>query len=400
MDSCHTNIALCKLYAHNRTFGEPTQPKFKTTMTTFYFGYGSNLDLADFARFCNATGFKGAELNPVSPAWLPDYKLQFHYFSDSRNCGAADVVPVGTGSRSVIGKKTGGDHGDRGFAVPGVLFEPNEECWKALDRKEGHPNFYRRKDVVVTTPSMQVIKAVTYVCVPEVLENNFVRPSEEYVNLIKVGLEAYKLPTIMLTTAMERWITPRDESNVKHVFIYGTLRKGQGRHESMLTSDLLGIQEAVIEGKLVNAGSFPGLLPSKYSLGGDEEEELTRKKGAAEKIQVEQGRYVKGELYEYQGSMAEILTTLDAIEGYHLHPTDIKVQKEGLHLPLYYRGMVPVYREEDSLNRKERKTGEETHFEEPVWAWTYIFNYYNEEVKEMEVIESGDWVEHMKSARK
>ena len=369
-------------------------------MTTFYFGYGSNLDLADFARYCNEKGFKGAELKPVCPAWLPDYKLQFHYFSRSRKSGAADVVPVGTESTSVVGKKSGVDVGDRGFAVPGVLFEPNEEGWRALDRKEGHPRFYRRKDVVVTTLSMHVVKAVTYVCVPEKIKNSFEQPSEEYVNFIRAGLEAFKLPIQMLTTAAARWITPRDESNVKHIFIYGTLRKGQERHRNMLTSNLVGIQDAVIEGKLVNVGSFPGLLPSSDSLG-EEEERLTTKKSAVEKIETEDGRtFVKGELYEYRGSIAGILRTLDMIEGYELHPTDIEGRKKGRFLPLYYRGVVPVYREEESLNRKEGERREGVEIEEPVWAWTYIYNYYRQGVNEMEVIESGDWVEHKKRRRK
>ena len=62
-------------------------------MSDYHFGYGSNLDLDDWKKWCDDYGRKSNEMQ-VEPGifFLPDYELDFHYESGSRGGGALDVV--------------------------------------------------------------------------------------------------------------------------------------------------------------------------------------------------------------------------------------------------------------------------------------------------------------------
>ena len=62
-------------------------------MSDYHFGYGSNLDLDDWKKWCDDYGRKSNEMQ-VEPGifFLPDYELDFHYKSGSRGGGALDVV--------------------------------------------------------------------------------------------------------------------------------------------------------------------------------------------------------------------------------------------------------------------------------------------------------------------
>lgn len=70
------------------------------------------------------------------------------------------------------------------------------------------------------------------------------------------------------------------------LFAYGTLCRGLSRHSALRDCELLG--PATCRGRLVDVGSYPGLLAGDGT--------------------------VRGELYQLRG--AETLRTLDAIEGY------------------------------------------------------------------------------------
>ena len=101
-------------------------------MSDYHFGYGSNLDLDDWKKWCDKRGRKSNEMQ-VEPGifFLPDHELDFHYYSGSRGGGALDVIKL------------------RGHAVAGKLFKVTGDGWKSLDYKEGSPKYYERKQVEV-----------------------------------------------------------------------------------------------------------------------------------------------------------------------------------------------------------------------------------------------------------
>lgn len=268
---------------------------------TLYFGYGSNLNAADWERWCGEKGYDASLLTPVEAAWLPDFSLRFHYRSTGRKGGAADVVPDGNGT-----------------AVPGMLFSVSEEAWDQLDQKEGHPRYYKRCPVRVITMNGSLVEATTYVVVPEKKQPHLVPPADEYHALVLDGLENYKLPIEHLKNAIE---TYEAKSTLDHVFVYGTLMRGQQRWPQ-LKSWSSHSQIGSISGGLYHLGAYPGLRLD------------------------EQGS-VHGELHRCE-DIANTLALLDQIEG-----CDEANPLSGLYL------RVPVL-----VKVGDRK----------VWAWTYVIN--------------------------
>ena len=94
----------------------------------FYFAYGSNLNAEDWQAWCRRSGFSPDLLEFRTVAYLPDWELVFDYRSSSRNGGALDL-------KERIGQLTAG-----------AVFEVAPGGWKALDSKEGAPNYYRQED--------------------------------------------------------------------------------------------------------------------------------------------------------------------------------------------------------------------------------------------------------------
>ena len=71
-----------------------------------------------------------------------------------------------------------------------------------MDRKEGHPKFYERRDVIVQTADGEV-EAVTYTVVEGRIQPQFVAPTPEYVALFWSGVERRNLSTTALDDALE-----------------------------------------------------------------------------------------------------------------------------------------------------------------------------------------------------
>jgi len=95
-----------------------------------YFAYGANLNKAGMLRRCPGS-------KALSKAVLHGYKLVFK--------GCADIVPSANDS------------------VPGALWEITEACRKSLDRFEGYPSFYIRKQVsVVRGDTGETVEAMIY----------------------------------------------------------------------------------------------------------------------------------------------------------------------------------------------------------------------------------------------
>ena len=283
--------------------------------TTLYFGYGSNLDADDWNIWCEEKKVDPTGIEEIGPCWLPDHRLKFHYRSFRREGGAADVVPAGCG-----------------HAVPGVLYQLNEQAWANMDRKEGHPNTYKRTEVEVLMPDGRCVKAITYR-----LESNkrgsYVPPTAYYAGLIEGGLNKRNLPIGDLKMAIEN----SDFSYpVNHLFVYGTLMQGEVRHPTLVQHTDGEAREATAQGEIYLLGDYPGMLPSAN------------------------GR-VSGELHRLSDVFLG-LQSLDRVEGFYGFNAENS---------LFKRTLIEV------------QVGSKTE-----WAWTYM---YGSEIERHRLIDSGDW---------
>ena len=221
-----------------------------------------------------------------------------------------------------------------GFAVPGALFEMDEEALVAMDRKEGHPNYYERKNVHVCLADGRVVEALTYTVVKDKIRREHQPPTKEYANLISNGLERLGLPTHFLETAI------RDRGvydGLQQVFTYGTLMQGESRSAALNAHPHHMLGSARVQGELVHLGDFPGLIPKEDSI-------------------------VHGELYSFKYNITKLINYLDRIEGFYGY---------GREESLFVRSIIKV--ENEALQK---------------WAWTYVYNGEGSEV-----IPSGNWHE-------
>ena len=268
----------------------------------FYFGYGSNLNAEDWEAWCAGRGADPASMKCIGSAWLLDHSMRFHYRSTGRKGGAADVVKDG-----------------KGTVVPGALFALSDNGWELMDKKEGHPRHYQRVPVRVVTEEGQVVDAITYTVTPEKREASLVVPTEGYVNLIRDGLEIRNLPIEHLISSIEKYDS---KSRLQHVFVYGTLMRGESRWPQLEPWSSSEVEVGHIIGRLYHLGTYPG-------------------------VRLDQIGTVHGELHRCE-DIENTLETLDFVEGHdEQHPG------EGLFV------RVPV------LVQTAKGA---------VWAWTYVIN--------------------------
>ena len=155
-----------------------------------------------------------------------------------------------------------------------------------MDRKEGHPTVYRRTMVNVIKADGSSVEAMTYRVTQQKI-SDYVPPTSAYVDLIQRNLLRHKLPIEDLKNAIE----DSDSSYpVRHLFVYGTLMRGQSRH-STITHHIAnqGIK-ASTKGALYNLGDYPGMRCSASGT-------------------------VQGELYE----MDEVFLTLQSLDLSLIH---------------------------------------------------------------------------------
>ena len=285
------------------------------TQNRRYFGYGSNLDWDDWGAFCRKHNANPDGLMERASAWLVEHHLKFHYYSSGRKGGAADVVPINTY-----------------HATPGALFDVDEEAWTTLVRKEGAPNYYEEKEVLVIGSDGTLQKATTFVVCEHRQKPDFVQPTDEYRQLIHDGLEHRSLPTFGLNQALQHSF---DQPTINHLFVYGTLMSGQNRF-NQLEPYVRSWTKGWTKGQLHHLGSFPGL---KLGEG-----------------------VVHGELIEMR-DVEQCLERTDQIEGF---------RGFGHQDSFYERTIVQVQTEQGL-----------------VWAWTYV---YAQDVDADSIIEDGRWV--------
>ena len=226
-------------------------------MSDYHFGYGSNLDLGDWKEWCDDHSRKSNEMQ-VEPGifFLPDYELDFHYCSGCRGGGALDVVEL------------------PGHVVAGELFKVTGDGWGSLDKKEGVPNYYERKQVEVLSENGEQRTAITYVVTQAKDEKKHVPPAPGYIEIVERAYDHYGI------TKSHPWAKEQlaasgkgkvTKSAVDHLFTYGTLRDGEERSGILSKFSSKVYKDCKIRGKLINlqGGRYPGLISGDGSVVGE-----------------------------------------------------------------------------------------------------------------------------------
>ena len=228
--------------------------RVRLLLSDYHFGYGSNLNWDDWKKWCSERG-KDPNSLKVEPGtfFLPDYELDFHYYSGGRDGGALDVVKL------------------RGHAVAGKLFKVSDDGWDSLDAKEGHPTFYERKKVEVLSENGELRTAITYVVVPDRVKKEHVPPRPNYIEAVERGYEYHGITiSNLIFKKAHLWAKTQllasakgkvTKSAVNHLFIYGTLRGGEERSEILSEFSSKAYKDCKIRGSLIDLrGGFPGLI--------------------------------------------------------------------------------------------------------------------------------------------
>ena len=170
-------------------------------MSDLYFGYGSNLNVDDWKDYAKRNNLDPDSIKAIPGIFfLPDYELAFDVKSPTRNCGVLDVIPKS------------------GHAVAGKLFEVFDN-YTVLNRKEGHPNFYKSDVVTVLDENGMQHKVTTYFVCQE--EKEFVKPSEEYLEIVLKGYDDFGISKKYPWAKKQLQLASKNKVNssgVDHVF--------------------------------------------------------------------------------------------------------------------------------------------------------------------------------------
>lgn len=140
----------------------------ETHMTQLYFAYGSNTNMDQMQYRCPNS-------RVLNVAFLEDHRLVFRFHADVEPC--ADCF------------------------VEGLLWEINDEDFKALDRYEGFPNYYIRKLCRVWTEDEQLVEAWVYM-MRDQAELGVAPPSAVYLEGCWMGYTQNGMDTEQLVEAM------------------------------------------------------------------------------------------------------------------------------------------------------------------------------------------------------
>ncbi len=132
----------------------------------YHFGYGSNLNLEFLRGYCPGAQF-------VMRAYLPNYEVQFRFWSERRKGGISTIID-----------KPGG-------LVHGVIYEVPDDELLELDVLESVPQgLYRRETFLVLGEDGKWHEADLYrVAEPK----GPFTPSKSYVELMLAGAKAHRL---------------------------------------------------------------------------------------------------------------------------------------------------------------------------------------------------------------
>ncbi len=230
--------------------------RVRLLLSDYHFGYGSNLNWDDWKKWCNKHN-KDPNSLKVEPGtfFLPDYELDFHYYSGGRDGGALDVVKL------------------RGHAVAGKLFKVSDDGWDSLDAKEGHPTFYERKKVEVLSENGEQCTAITYVVTQAKAEKNHVPPAPGYIEIVERAYDHYGITESHSWAKEQLQASGKDKvtkSAVDHLFTYGTLRDGEERSGILSKFSSKVYNDCKIRGRLIDLpGGYPGLISGDGTVVGE-----------------------------------------------------------------------------------------------------------------------------------
>jgi gamma-glutamylcyclotransferase (GGCT)/AIG2-like uncharacterized protein YtfP len=131
-----------------------------------YFAYGSNMDPRLMGRTVPSA-------TVVGPGKLHGFRLEFNVYSDKWNGGAANLEP------------------DPKAYLWGVIWDVDDADLESLNTFAGHPTFYRREEVEVSTPAGEIEPCVTYRVAHQ---QGYVRPTPAYVASLRGAARIQGLP--------------------------------------------------------------------------------------------------------------------------------------------------------------------------------------------------------------
>lgn len=134
----------------------------------YMFSYGMNTNLSGMLMRCERA-------TPLGVFCLRDHRFDFRYH--------ADVVY------------------SPGDQVWGMLWSLNDDDFAAIDRVEGYPNYYTRKQVTVGNDDMQVRNVWVY---HMQVQDEVLYPPQHYWDMVLEGYEENDIPVGQLYSALER----------------------------------------------------------------------------------------------------------------------------------------------------------------------------------------------------
>ncbi|MDD5170301.1 MAG: gamma-glutamylcyclotransferase [Syntrophales bacterium] len=218
-----------------------------------YFAYGPNLNADDLNGWCRKRGYDYPLGEKVANAYLPDTRLIFNFYSESRQSGLLNIKY------------------QAGHVTPGVLFKVLPAGLATLDARATAENMYQHLDVVTLTEDGREHVALAYQIGSTGVSKAFVKPSPAYVEVIRKGLKEHGITDSFLGPLAEGKSPPL---TIDRLFLYGTFMSGGPRHALVTEwSDLSSRMEAVVPGLLYDSGKgFPCMIPDvtgKHQVRGD-----------------------------------------------------------------------------------------------------------------------------------
>ena len=147
-------------------------------MSKYYIAYGSNMNFSQMRYRCPNARF-------VETKILKDVRLVF--------------------------RRSGGGYANLekadGYRTPVVIYEITDKCEKALDRYEGCPTYYVKKNVTlhIGGSKKNKITAMMYV-MNRKFENEVFMPRRDYFETIRMGYEKHELELQPLYSALKETV--------------------------------------------------------------------------------------------------------------------------------------------------------------------------------------------------
>ena len=143
----------------------------------YYFAYGSNMSEERIRENCKNPKF-------VDIGYIKDYKFVYDGYSIRWGGAVANIIPK------------------KGEIVWGVIYEISEDDLKALDRQEGYPKTYDRKEITVFCVNKNIeIKAYVYLREGEPAG----KPAKEYVDTCVKGAKEHGIPEDYIKNVLMGW---------------------------------------------------------------------------------------------------------------------------------------------------------------------------------------------------